>query len=226
MQKNKKGFMIFTVFRFSVRITPMDDKNYDVSPLSASNTEKELLDALKKKDEAAYERLVSLYAERIYQLSFRFLRNSEDAKDILQTVFLRVLEKIDQFEGHASLYTWLYRIAVNECLMKIRAKKGKETVPFLETNFEYQDGMRVTEIPDWEMLPDQQLIEKEAHVFLYECILGLPEELRAAYILKDMEQCSEEEVCDLLHLTKSAMKNRVHRARMVLRGRIEERYVG
>ncbi|MBI1909400.1 MAG: sigma-70 family RNA polymerase sigma factor [Deltaproteobacteria bacterium] len=184
-----------------------------------------LLEGLKKGMESAYRGLVEGYSDRLFRIISRFVRNPEEAKEVLQTVFLKVIENIQKFEGNSSLYTWLYRIAVNEALMRIRSQKPRREISWEEVLPHYEDGIRTFEVPDWSKLPDQQLADRELQLFVQESVAELSEDLKAAYLLKDVEQLSEDEVCTILDLTKPAMKNRVHRARLFLRKRIEERYV-
>lgn len=201
-------------------------KSQDVSPVAASNiSEKDLIQGLRKKADWAYKELISRWSDKLYRLSLRFLKRQEEAEEIVQEVLLKVVEKIDTFEGGSSLYTWLYRITVNESLMRLRPDKGKILVSWEEGLPQYENGIHLQEFSDWAKLPDEKFSEKEFQEFVQASIELLPDDLKTAYLLKDVEQLPEEEVCKILNLTKPAMKNRVHRARLFLRKRIEERYV-
>jgi len=201
------------------------------SDFSANKTSKEeeagWLEGLRRKENWAYKILIDRWAQRLYQVAFRFLRQEEAAQDILQDVLKKVVEKIDTFKGESSIYTWLYRITVNECLMKIRSNKKRPMVSWEDILPKYEDEVITThqEFADWSKLSDTKLMEKEAREFIRQCVEELPEDYRAPYILKDLEQFSEQEVCDVLDLKKSVMKIRVHRARMYIRKKLEERYV-
>lgn len=188
-------------------------------------SEQDLLEGLKNRSDEAYREFVEGYSGRLFRVISRFLPSPEEAKEVLQTVFLKVIENIPRFEGNSSLYTWTYRIAVNEALMRIRSRKGKREISWEEVLPHYEDGIRTYEIPDWSKLPDKQFADRELQEFVQGCVAELPEEEKSAYLLKDVEQLSEDEVCSLLKLTKPTMKNRVHRARLFLRKKIEERYV-
>ena len=192
---------------------------------TASQTEVEFVRALSSKMDWAYLRLVSEQADRLFNVAFRFLRDAEEAKETVQDVFRKVVEKIGTFKGESKFSTWIYRITVNEALMRIRERKGKETISWEEILPKYQDGIWMDRNRDWSPMPESQLLEKEALEYLRKCIQELPEDYRAPYILKDVEQLSEAEVCDALGIEKGVMKIRVHRARMFLRKRIEEHYV-
>ncbi len=200
--------------------------NRDFSPESASNlNERDLLAGLKRKDEWAYRQLIDQWSDKMFQVAYRFLGKKEDAEEIVQEVLQKVLEKIETFEGGSSLYTWLYRIAVNQALMRLRKVKGKEFVSWEGLLPAYEYGIRIQPLGDWFRVPEDLLAQKEVQDFLGQCIDQLPEDLKAAYLLKDVEVLSEEEVCGILELTRPAMKNRVHRARLILREQMEKKYV-
>jgi RNA polymerase sigma-70 factor (ECF subfamily) len=193
----------------------------------ASKDEENLLRGLRAKENWAYGELIDRYADKLYRLAYRFFPQDEAAQDIVQDVLKKVLEKIDTFKGDSSLYTWLYRVAVNECLMKLRVHKTKKMIAWEEVMPKFESGIIASHeaFADWAKMPDLQVMEQEAREFIAQCIEELPEDYKAAYILKDVEQRSEREVCELLGLNKSVMKVRVHRARMYLRKKLEERYV-
>lgn len=198
----------------------------DLSLSSASNySEDQLLGGLKDKQDWAYRCLVDRWAERFYRVAFRFLGKVEDAEEIVQEVLQKVVEKIDGFEGRSSLYTWLYRMTVNQCLMRLRSNKNRQTLPWEELLPEYENGIRIRDVADWSNVPDNLLGQKEFQDFLKESIDALPEDLKTAYLLKDAEGYSEDEVCQILELNKPALKNRVHRARLIIKEQIERKYV-
>ncbi len=195
------------------------------SPPASSKEEADFVQGLVRREEAAFRYLVVNYSDKLYSVAFRFLRPAEDAQDVLQEVFRKVVEKIDTFKGDSKFSTWIYRVTVNESLMRIRAKQGAPTVSWEDILPKYEDGVYLDKNRDWGKLPESRLLEKEAKAFLKACIEQLPEDYRAAYLLKDVEELSEQEVCEILNLDKGVMKIRVHRARMFLRRKLEERYV-
>ncbi len=192
-------------------------------PASKSN-EEVLLQGLKSGREEAYRSLVETYSERLFRLAARILGREEDAREVLQEVFLKVVSKIENFQGGSSLYTWLYRITVNEALMRKRTFSSRPEQSFEELLPRYEFGYLAEDTKDWSRLPDRSFESKEFRTLIRTCVDELPEPLKSAYVLKDMEELSEDEVCDILEITKPTMKNRVHRARLILRKRIEEKY--
>jgi RNA polymerase sigma-70 factor, ECF subfamily len=198
----------------------------DVFPSRASTSlERDLIQGLRDRQDWAYRELIDRWSERLYRLAYRFLQRREEAQEIVQEVLLKVMENVETFAGGSSLYTWLYRITVNQALMRIRSGKGRVHVSWDEILPKYEDGIRIGAAAQWAKLPDDLLAQKELEEFVGHCVEQLPEDERAAYVLKDLEGRSESEVCEILEITKPAMKNRVHRARLFLKGKIEERYV-
>jgi len=177
------------------------------------------------RNEEAYRVLFSTYSDKLYRVIYRILNNVQEAQDCLQDLFVKVINKINTFKGDSSLSTWLYRIAVNEALMKIRTQKRRSAIHWEQVGPRFEEGVMVENIPDWAGIADGILIEKEGRHFIQQCIDELPEDYKTAYILKDIEQLSEEEVVDILEISKAVMKIRVHRARLFLRRKIEEKYV-
>ena len=191
----------------------------------ASNLdEKEIVSGLMSKSEEAYRALIERYSDKLYHLALRILRREEEAREVLQEALLKVVTKIDSFHGDSSLYTWLYRITLNEALMRKRGDRSSQQVSVEADLPHYEFGIAADEYSDWSKLPDKQFEKEELREFVRSCVEELPDELKSAYVLKEEEGLSEDEVCEVLEITKPAMKNRVHRARLVLRKRIEEKY--
>ncbi|MBI2083313.1 MAG: sigma-70 family RNA polymerase sigma factor [Deltaproteobacteria bacterium] len=201
-------------------------KSRDFQSAAASNiSEKDLIRGLREKADWAFRELISRWSDKLYRLSLQFLKRPEEAQEIVQEVCLKVVEKIATFEEASSLYTWLYRVTVNESLMRLRPNKGKVQVSWEDALPKYENGIHLENFSDWAKLPDERFAEKEFQEFVQASIELLPDDLKTAYLLKDVEQLPEDEVCKILELTKPAMKNRVHRARLFLRKRIEGKYV-
>jgi len=194
-------------------------------PGASQLSEERLVTGLVAKDERAYRELIERWSEKLYRIAFRYLRRKEEAQEVVQDVFQKVVEKIHTFKGDSSLSTWLFRVTVNEALMRIRSGKGAKNISWEEILPKFEDGIWAETSPDWSKLPDERLLEKESKHFVRQAIEDLPEDYRSAYLLKDVEQLSEEEVCQALDLTKAVMKMRVHRARLFLKKKLEQKYL-
>jgi RNA polymerase sigma-70 factor (ECF subfamily) len=182
----------------------------------------ELLAALKAGDDAAYELLVRSYTPRMLSVARRFLRSEEDARDAVQDAFLSAFRAIDRFEGNSRISTWLHRIVVNASLMKLRTRRRKpeRSIEELMPGF-LENGHLEQPASEWRKLPEDQVAQSELRELLLEKIHELPESHRTVLLLRDIEELDTEETAKTLELTPGAVKTRLHRARLALRGLLE-----
>ncbi len=180
-----------------------------------------LLSRLQAGDRAAFAYLVELHSPHVYRVALKLLGDEQEAEEVLQETFLRAFEKIGQFEGRARLGTWLYRIATNLALMRLR-KRQLPTVP-LDEPLSGEDGEEMPrELLDWSQLPEEELLSAEARAEMDAAIAALPETLRSVFVLRDIEGLSTQETADVLGLSVPAVKSRLLRARLALRERLSE----
>lgn len=176
-----------------------------------------LLAGLRAGDARAYERLVCTHGGRMLAVSRRLLRCEEDARDAVQDAFLQAFRALPGFAGQSCLGTWLHRIAVNTCLMRLRSRRTKpeESIESLLPTF-LDDGHQAVPAVDWE--PCDRLMERrEVRQKVREAIDRLPETYRTVLLLRDIEEMSTAEVAQALSITENAVKVRLHRARQALR---------
>jgi RNA polymerase sigma-70 factor (ECF subfamily) len=179
------------------------------------------IEALRAGDKAAFAQMVAIYADRLYNLIYKLLGNPQEAEDALQETFVNAFRNIDRFEGRSQLGTWLYRIAHNTALMRLR-KKRPDTVS-IDESVTLDDGETLPrQLYDWRDLPEDELLTGEALGYMDEAIQQLPETLRIVFVLRDIEGLSTTETGDVLSLSESAVKSRLHRARLFLRERLSE----
>jgi RNA polymerase sigma-70 factor (ECF subfamily) len=158
---------------------------------------------------------VNIYSERIYNLGLRILRNQDDAADVLQETFVAAYSKLETFDGRSNFFTWLYRIATNFALMKLRKEKKVVLADAqLESNFDRPDEMTLHE---WRDLPLKNMLNREFKKHLEEALNELPEIYKSVFILRDIENMSIKETGKVLNITESNVKIRLKRARMYLR---------
>lgn len=181
-------------------------------------SEQELVKNAKQGDKRAFSELVSMYSERVYNLALRILRNREDAEDILQETFLTALEKIDGFDGRSTFFTWIYRIATNASLMKLRRKKMVYTE--FPDNPELEKSIENTAFIDWSQDPTAEVHNEELKKILDKSINELPEIYRTVFILRDLEYLSIKETGKILELSEENVKIRLRRARLYLRDKL------
>jgi RNA polymerase sigma-70 factor (ECF subfamily) len=179
--------------------------------------ERRLVEGCRRGDFDCFERLVGRYEKKIYNLALRMLRDPDDAREILQETFLKVYDNLEKFRGEAHLSTWIYRIAMNEALMRIR--KNKHRPRSLEVTDE--DGeRREIDVEDWAPRPVERLLTKELGGELDRAIALLPEDYRGAFLLRDVEGLSNEQIAKAMKLSVPAVKSRIHRARVFLRNEL------
>jgi RNA polymerase sigma-70 factor (ECF subfamily) len=182
-----------------------------------------LIEKIRAGDFQAFESLVTRYESKVYRLAIRMLRNAQDAEDALQETFIQVYRGLPGFEGRSTFSTWLFRLATNACLMKIRhrATEPSRLLP-LEDYLPRQDQGEIPQMVDWTDRPEDALLSKESREKMMEALEKLPPEYRAVFILRDMEGFSNEETGEALGISIAAVKSRLHRARLALRGMLAE----
>lgn len=185
-------------------------------------SEIELVKKAKQGDKKAFAKLVSDYSERIYNLALRILRNREDAEDVLQETFLTVLQKLNTFDGRSNFFTWIYRIATNASLMKLRKKK----LVFTELTDNPEMGQRFEDqvFVDWSQDPSMNIQNREIKKIIDQAINELSDIYRTVFILRDIEQLSIRDTSKILNITEENVKIRLRRARLFLRDRISQYY--
>ena len=183
-------------------------------------SEAELLADLRAGEPAAYRQLVERNSANIYNLSLKLLGDEQEAEDVLQETFLNAFKAIDRFEGRSQLSTWLYRIAYNASLMRLRKRQQMTTFSLDEPRRESGEEQLSRPLVDWSLLPDDQLLSAEARQEMDKAIAELPETLRSAFVLRDIQGLSGQETAEVLGITVQAVKNRLHRTRLRLRERL------
>lgn len=181
------------------------------------------LEALNSGDATEYARVVEAYSGIIYRLALKMLHNPQDAEDVLQETFIKAYRALPKFNGRSKISTWLYRIATNEALMFLRKKKPDSIsveAPF-ENKLEEQTQLQIV---DWCCIPEDELASDEARHHLDLSINELSITLRAVFILRDIEDLSIKETAEILEISESAVKTRLHRARMQLRESLTSYY--
>lgn len=203
-------------------IPPARDSSSPEFPRSASGTdEASLLARLRAGEDDAYRELMQDNGGRLLSVARRLVRNEEDARDCLQDAFLSAFRAIDRFEGQSKLATWLHRIVVNACLMRLRSKKRKPE-DLVDPQLPELDGygFRVGPTEEMPVTADELLERDEVRRRVRTAIDGLPEGYRTVLVLRDIEEFDTAETADMLGLTRGAVKVRIHRARLALRSEI------
>jgi RNA polymerase sigma-70 factor (ECF subfamily) len=169
-------------------------------------------------DEAAFEALVTRYQHRIYAFCLRMLGDAAEAEDVAQEVFLTFFRRAADFRGESALSTWLFCIARNQTLNRIKYldRRGRGRRRPLESEQEGVEGGLVSEAPD----PEQRLDGEQTARMVQEAIGTLGEEQRVVVVLRDLEDLSYEEIATVTGLPVGTVKSRIHRARATLAARL------
>ena len=194
-----------------------------------------LLERLRTGDEDAFATLLDGWSGGMLRLARSFVSTEESAADVVQETWLAVIEGIDRFEGRSSLKTWVYRILTNTA--KRRGVREYKVVPMssVDDSGPTVDPSRFRPAGDpfpghwWDFpaawpSPEQGLLSGEVRAYLTEALAELPERQRVVVVLRDIEGCPYDEVCELLGITPANQRVLLHRARAFLRGKLEDYY--
>lgn len=184
-----------------------------------------LLNAIRAGEDWAFEALVRTHGGRLLAVARRLTRNEEDARDVVQSAYLNAFRALKTFEGAARLSTWLHRIVVNTALMKLRSRRRKpeESIETLLPSF-LEDGHHAEQFSEWSTPADRLLERQETRAIVRMCIDQLPDNYRAVLVLRDIEELSTDEVAQMLTMTPTAVKVRLHRARQALSTLLRRHY--
>jgi RNA polymerase sigma-70 factor (ECF subfamily) len=169
--------------------------------------ESDLIERFKQGDPSAFEALVRKHQDRIYNICRYMLQDPQIAQDAAQDVFLKAYRALKDFRPDASLYSWIYRIAINTCL-DYRRKSRRE---------EFSGEPLTGDLPSGEYSPHQLYESGEIRYSIQQALQKLPEKLRAAIVLREIEGLSYEEIAEVLHTSAGTVKSRISRAREQLR---------
>ncbi|SDZ37620.1 RNA polymerase sigma-70 factor, ECF subfamily [Evansella caseinilytica] len=181
---------------------------------------KKIINEVKRGDQQAFAELVELYKDKVYQVAYRMLGNVHEAQDIAQEAFLRAYTNLESFDMNRKFSTWLFRIATNLAIDRIRKKKP---------DFHLEDQVAGTEDLTYysqfasdEELPEDKVVKLEMQEWVQNEIMMLPPKYRSAIVLKYMEDLSLKEISNILNLPVATVKTRIHRGREALRKRLRD----
>ncbi|GJM15765.1 MAG: RNA polymerase sigma factor [Thermodesulfobacteriota bacterium] len=205
--------------------SPLIDKSEDFSFIRYRNEDDENLVKLylNHKDEWAFNELVNRYSCKIYRLALKFTKNERNADDVLQEVFITLVEKLGTFRNESKFSTWLYSIAKNTCLMYLRSnKKYQDEKQLIEETYDEKETKYSMPAEDWRFIPDQILMQEKRREKIESILMEIPEIYRTVLRLKDMEGHTNLEVGRLLGLSLSAVKSRLRRARLQFKDKLSQ----
>jgi RNA polymerase sigma-70 factor, ECF subfamily len=189
-----------------------------LSATTADTTaETALVRRLKAGDDAAFDELVAAQIGRMLSAATRLLRQANDAQDAVQEAFLSAFKAIDSFDGRACLGTWLHRITINACLMRLRSKARRPETSIEDLLPRYSDDGHQLAPVRWSEAASAEVERAELRALVRAKIDELPEGYRTVLVLRDIEGLDTEEAATALGVTPNAVKIRLHRARQALK---------
>ncbi len=182
---------------------------------SSNQQENDLIKRCQSGDQQAMEQIVRQYQNQVYNIAYGMLRNSEDAQDIMQEVFLRVWDKIRQFQFKSRFSTWLYRIVKNLSINEKNRQRRRQTSPM-----EMDDSQAW--VPIDTMTPEKEALLVEKQELMKVALAQLKKDYRMILVLREMETLSYEELSKVLGCSLGRVKSRLHEARMELRNILKQ----
>lgn len=193
----------------------------------AREIEETLVRRFQDGDLEAYDKIVELYQNKIYALSFNLTRNQMDSQDVTQEVLLTIYKKINTFLGKSAFSSWVYRVTLNATYMRLRSKKKEPNVSIEDLLPSFNgSGFQQEKIQDWSENTESLLFSNETRSIIQKAVDQLPEKEKVVFILRDVEGFATEKVSEILDLTIPAVKSRLHRARLFLRKKLSNYFEG
>ena len=186
--------------------------------------DRELVAKAQRGDGTAFAELVARHQRQLYRLALRMTGSEADAQEVLQEAFLNAYQKLPNFRGEAQFSSWLYRIAANSALMRLRRKRRApdalqdQPLELQGPKFSVEGFLEPQN--DWSQRADTQMMDRELGQAIDQAVTALPEDYRTVFLLKDVDGLSNEEIASALDLTVPAVKSRLHRARLALREKL------
>jgi RNA polymerase sigma-70 factor, ECF subfamily len=194
--------------------------------------DRELVERAQQGDGAAFAMLVERHQRQLYRLALRMTGSEADAQEVLQEAFLNAYQKLPLFRGEAQFSSWLYRIAANSALMRLRRKRrapdtlAEQPLELAGPRFSAEGYLEPTSSSDWSQRADEKMMSGELGAAINRAVADLPDDYRTVFLLKDVDGLSNEDIANALELTVPAVKSRLHRARLALREKLGEFFDG
>lgn len=184
-----------------------------------------LIERVKAGDHEAFDAIFRKYVTKVYRQAFRLVGSEAEAEEVVQDVFLTIYEKAKTFRGESAFSTWLYRLTLNVALTKLRRRKRGKEIHFDDylPRFAEDGHHEVRPVVDWSQDIHGLIASKELRQIIQQAIDQLPPVDKAVVVQSDLEGISNGQIADALGLSVPAVKARLHRARLFLRGKLAVR---
>ncbi|MGJ5818538.1 sigma-70 family RNA polymerase sigma factor [Paludibaculum fermentans] len=189
------------------------------NPVYAGVPDSHLVSLAQRGDNEAFGELIERHTAMAKRMAYSVLRDETNAEDEVQNAFWKAYEHIGQFQQDAKFSTWLSRIVVNECLMRLR-KDRRVRLTYLDDGLDGEETVTL-DLPDLAPTPESAVAKTQVGAVLREEIRKIPTLLRDVFILREMQELPMQEVAGKLGITVAAAKSRLLRARLELRARLD-----
>ncbi len=203
------------------------------SGAAAGDEDEPLVERARIGDYVAFEALVRKHQRRVFAVALGIVKNPAEAEEVVQETFLSAFEHLDGFRGEARFSTWIFRVASNHALMKLRKKRPEavgdlaDLEPSMARARARSEGTSPFDaLTLWARRPDEAAAAHEVQEALHDALAALPEEERALLLLRSLDDASHDELARTFGTTVSAVKSRLHRTRLLLRTLLDERLRG
>ena len=187
--------------------------------MAEQTTDKELVERAQGGDKRAFDLLVLKYQHKILNLVSRYLRDSGDVQDVAQEAFIKAYRALPNFRGESAFYTWIYRIAINTAKNHIVAQGRRppsSDIDAMEAE-QYEEGMNIRD----NATPERLLLKDEIERVVFSAMEDLPDDLRTAITLRELEGLSYEEIAEAMDCPVGTVRSRIFRARDAINSKIE-----
>lgn len=186
------------------------DNSHQSTGQADSQTDLQLLRKVRNGDRAAFDLLVVKYQSRVASIISRYVYDSQEVMDLTQDTFVKAYRAIDRFRGDSAFYTWLYRIAVNTAknFLEARGRRPQGSADVADAE-NFDDGGRLRDVAS----PEKLLQREQLQQALNTAIAGLPEELRSAFLLREYDGLSYDDIARILECPIGTVRSRIFRAR-------------
>jgi RNA polymerase sigma factor (sigma-70 family) len=174
-------------------------------------------------DKTAFRQLYDMFKDRVYNTCLSYLQQPAEAEEATQDVFIEVYNSASRFESRSMVQTWIYRIAINKCLDRLRFRKRQKRFAFIASLFHSETGELIHDPAGFEH-PGVLMEQKERSAKLFAAIRALPENQRTAFILKQVEGLPQKEIVEIMNMTEKAVESLLQRAKANLRKTLQDMY--
>ncbi|NOT17299.1 MAG: RNA polymerase sigma factor RpoE [Sulfuriferula sp.] len=181
--------------------------------------DQQLVERVQRGDKRAFDLLVVKYERRLARLLSRFVRDSHEVEDIAQETFIKAYRALASFRGDAAFYTWLYRIGINTAKNYLMAR-GRRAPTSTEFDAEEAEGFEGAEALQELNTPESELLSKEIGQVVNDAMAALPEDLRTAITLREIEGLSYEEIAETMDCPIGTVRSRIFRAREAIAAKL------